>query len=99
MPNLQSSKKDLRRTEKRTKYNDRIRNRVKRAIKTFNTHVVTGNIDKAKEALPKAVKVLGKAAQKKVFKKQNISRKISRLTKKLNNLITATNVETTKKSA
>lgn len=99
MANLASSKKDIRRSEKRTVFNDRIRARVKKAIKSFNTFVAEKNVEKAAEMLPRATKVLGKASQKKILKKETASRKISRLTKKLNNLITATNVETVKKSA
>lgn len=99
MANLASSKKDIRRTEKRTAFNDRIRARVKKAVKSFNTFVVEKNVEKAKEMLPRATKVIGKASQKKILKKEAASRKISRLTKKLNILITATNVETAKKGA
>lgn len=99
MPNLASSKKDIRRTKKKSAFNDRLRVRVKKAVKNFNTQIANNNVEKATEFLPNAIKVIDKAAQKKVIKKDNASRKISRLTKKLNKIITAANVETAKKSA
>ena len=96
MPQIQ---KDLRRTAKRNVFNDRIRNRVKKAIKKFNEFIKEENIDKAKEVLSNTMKVLDKSAAKKVTKKGNASRKISRLNKKLNKLITAKNVKASKKSS
>jgi small subunit ribosomal protein S20 len=93
MPNLASSKKDLRRTERRTAFNDRLKTRVKKAVKNFNTLLAQNNTEKAVAALQQATKVLGKAAQKNVFKKKTSSRTISRLTKKLNKT-TANNVKT-----
>ncbi|MCC7290324.1 30S ribosomal protein S20 [bacterium] len=99
MANLASSKKDIRRTQRRTLFNDRVRNRVKKSVKSFNTYIVANNVEKAKEALPKVAKVLGKASQRNILNKKSTGRTISRLTKKLNKLITAANVETAKKSA
>lgn len=98
MPNIVSSVKDLRRIKKRTVNNNRIRGRVKKTVKAFNEFVAQENIEKAKLYLPKAVKLLGKASQKKIIKKETASRKSSRLSKKLNKLITAANVKTAKKS-
>ncbi|MCK9368774.1 30S ribosomal protein S20 [Candidatus Dojkabacteria bacterium] len=99
MPQIQSSKKDLRRTAKRNVINERLRNRVKKAVKKFNEYIKEENIDKAKEVLTNTVKVLDKSAQKKVIKKGNASRKVSRLNKKLNKLITAKNVKASKKGS
>lgn len=99
MPNLVSSKKDLRRTGRRTAFNDRVRNRVKKAVKKFSEFVTKNDVAKAQESLVQATKVIDKASQKNIFKKDTSSRKISRLTKKLNKLISAQNVEATKESA
>lgn len=99
MPNLVSSKKDLRRTVRRSAFNDRIRARVKKAVKNFTTFISAKNVEKAQESLKQATKVIDKASQKNIFKKDTSSRKISRLNIKLNKLIAAQNVEATKESA
>ncbi len=77
MPNLASSKKDLRRTERRTAFNDRLKTRVKKAVKNFNTLLAQNNTEKAVAALQQATKVLGKAAQKNVFKKKTLKKSFS----------------------
>jgi small subunit ribosomal protein S20 len=96
MPNLKTSIKDLRQTERRTVVNDRLRNRVKRATKRFNTLVEEGKLDDATQALPQVYKVLDKASKKNVIKKGNASRRKSRLADKLNKLA-QDNVNTSKK--
>ncbi len=98
MPNIKASIKDLRKTGRRSIHNDRLRNRMKRSIKGFTDLLKQNNPEKAAKLLPNINKVLDKAAKKNVIKKENASRKISRLTKNLNK-ITATNVKDTKKSS
>ena len=97
MPNLKTSIKDLRQTERRTVVNNRLRNRVKKATKRFDTLVEAKNLEGATEALPQVFKVLDKAAKKNVIKKGNASRRKSRLAAKLNKLA-QDNVKTSKKS-
>ncbi|MCD4756564.1 30S ribosomal protein S20 [bacterium] len=97
MPNLRTSIKDLRQTKKRTIFNDRLRNRVKKATKRFNTLVEEKKLDEATKALPQVNKVLDKAAKKHIIKKGNASRNKSRLAAKLNNLAQE-NVKPSKKS-
>ncbi len=100
MANLKASKKHIRQTKRRTVYNSRLRNRVKKAVKAFETLITNEDYKKAKLELPKIAKVLDKAAKKSVLKKETVSRKISRLTVKLNKRITAAkNVKTAKKSS
>lgn len=89
MANIKAAIKDIRKTKTRESHNNRLRIRIKKAVKKFNL-LVTSDIEKAKELLPRVNKILDKAADKKVIKKQNASRKISRLSKKLN---TAKNVK------
>ncbi len=89
MANIKAAIKDIRKSEKREVNNNRLRVRIKKAVKKFNT-LLSSDIEKAKELLPRVNKILDKAAGKKVIKKQNASRKISRLSKKLN---TAQNVK------
>jgi small subunit ribosomal protein S20 len=97
MPNLQTSIKDLRQTKKRTVFNDRLRNRVKRAVKRFDTLIEEGKYYEAEKALPQVYKVLDKAAKKNVIKEGNASRRKSRLASKLSKLA-QNNVSTSKKS-
>lgn len=96
MPNLKASIKDLRQTKRRTTYNDRLRDRVKKATKRFNTLVGEGKIDEAAKALPQVYKVFDKASKKNVIKKGNASRNKSKLASKLSKLA-QDNVNTSKK--
>ena len=98
MPNLKTSVKDLRQNKRRGEYNRRIRNRLKKAIKNYETLLEENNAEKAKEALDQAYKILDKAAKKNVIKKNAASRKKSRLANKLNKLA-QDNVKTAKKGA
>lgn len=97
MPNLKTSIKDLRQTKRRTLYNDRLRKRVKKSVKRFQTLVSTEQKDAAEKSLKQTYKVLDKAAKKHVIKKGNASRKKSRLANQLNKLST-NNVKTNQKS-
>lgn len=98
MPNLQTSIKDLRQTKRRTVYNNRLRNRIKRSTKRFDDLIEVGKYEEAEKALPQVYKVLDKAAKKNVIKKGNASRTKSRLASKLNKLA-QDNVKTAKKSS
>jgi small subunit ribosomal protein S20 len=100
MPILKASIKHNRQTKRRTVYNSRLRARLQKAVKAFNKHITAADKKAATAALPKIKKVIDKATKKKILKPGNASRKISRLTKKLNKLITAKkkNVKTAKKS-
>jgi small subunit ribosomal protein S20 len=99
MPNLQTSIKDLRQTKKRTVYNNRLRNRVKRATKRFETLLEEEKYEDAESALQQTYKVLDKAAKKNVIKEGNASRRKSRLASKLNTKIAQNNVNTAKKGS
>jgi small subunit ribosomal protein S20 len=98
MPNLQTSIKDLRQSQKRQEHNDRLRNRTKRSIKKFNTLVAEENKEEAGKTLPTVFKTLDKASKKNVIKEKKADRIKSRLTKKLNKLA-QNNVKSSKKSA
>jgi small subunit ribosomal protein S20 len=98
MPNLPTSIKDLRQNKRRKVYNDRLRNRMKRAIKKQNTLVEQGKKEEAEKNIKNVYKVLDKAARKNVIKEGKADRIKSRLTKKLNEL-SQNNVKTAKKSA
>lgn len=98
MPNLPTSIKDLRQNKRRKVHNDRLRNRIKKAVKKQNTLVEEGNKAEAEKNMRNVYKVLDKAARKNVIKKGKADRIKSRLTKKLNEL-SQNNVKTAKKSA
>jgi len=98
MPNLQTSIKDLRQTKRRTVYNNRLRNRIKRAVNRFEELLAKNKLEEAEKSLKQIYKVLDKAAKKNVIKEGNASRRKSRLASKLNKLA-QDNVKTSKKSS
>ena len=81
-----SSEKRSRQSEKRQARNVAIRSRVKTSIKKVLSAIEKRDSDSASTMLGKAVPDIAKAAAKGIFHKKNASRKISRLTRKLNSL-------------
>ena len=71
---------------------------MKKAIKNFEGLLKENDLEKAQEALVQAYKILDKAAQKNVIKKNTASRKKSRLASKLNKFA-QDNVKSAKKGA
>lgn len=59
---------------------------MKTAIKNLNVAIESGNADEAKTMLAATVPVIAKTASKGTIHKKNASRKISRLTKKVNQM-------------
>ncbi|MFA5633657.1 MAG: 30S ribosomal protein S20 [Candidatus Dojkabacteria bacterium] len=98
MPNLQTSIKDLRQNKRRKIYNDRLRKRMKRAIKKQNSLIEESKQADAERNIKNVYKVLDKAAKKNVIKKGKADRIKSRLTNNLNKLSQA-NVKTSKKGS
>lgn len=98
MPNLPTSIKDLRQNKRRKVHNDRLRNRMKKAIKRQNSLVEEGKKEEAEKNIRNVYKVLDKTTKKNVIKKGKADRIKSRLTKKLNKL-SQDNVKTAKKSS
>lgn len=85
MANIKSAIKRIQ-VAKRNELQNKYRNtQVKTAIKKFNQALDLGKLDEAKEHLKDVDKKLKTAATKNVIHKNQASRKISRLTKKLNN--------------
>lgn len=85
MANIKSAIKRIqvaKRNELQNKYRS---TQVKTVIKKFNQALDLGKLDEAKELLKDVDKKLKTAATKNVIHKKQASRKISRLTKKLNN--------------
>jgi len=78
--NVPSAEKRNRQRIRRRQRNLTHLTRVRTLIKRVRAELVTGE-GKAAEALKSAVKMIDKAAQKGVLKRETASRKISRLTK------------------
>jgi small subunit ribosomal protein S20 len=85
MANKKSSKKDLRRTSKRT-----VRNKgAKTALKTYVKKVKQADAETVVSALTTAVKALDKAAQRGIIHKNAAARRKSRVAKAANKLASA----------
>ena len=86
MANHTSAEKRNRQAQERRMRNRVNRSKMKTAIKSLNQAIETGNVDDAKRALAETVPVIAKTASKGTIHKKNASRKISRLSKRVNNL-------------
>jgi len=84
--NHKSAEKRNRQAQARRLRNRANRSKMKTAIKNLNEAIESGNAEEAKTALAAAVPVIAKTASKGTIHKKNASRKISRLTKKVNQL-------------
>ena len=86
MPNTQSAIRRTQRTKVQTSVNKSRKGKYKSAIKQMYSFIDSGKIKEAKEYLPKFYSQLMKVAKTGVIKKKTVSRKISRITKKVKNL-------------
>lgn len=85
MANLKSSKKDIRRIEKRTLVNKTYRDNMHGSVKGLRLEISAKSV--SAETIAKAQKALDKAAKRGVIKKQTAARLKSRLMKQSNALI------------
>ena len=86
MPNTKSAIRRIRRVNKQTSVNKIRKNKYKSIIKEINFLITSKKKKEAIKLLPKLNSQLMKIAKVGVIKKQTASRKISRLTKKINKL-------------
>ena len=84
LANIKSAEKRILVTEKRTASNKSRKSEIKTYIKRFDDAVANGNLDEARVLLNVIDKKLKRAAQRNIVHKNAVSRKVSRLTKKLN---------------
>jgi len=84
LANIKSAEKRILVTEKRTASNKSRKSEIKTYIKKFDDAVANGNLDEARVLLNVIDKKLKRAAQRNIVHKNAVSRKVSRLTKKLN---------------
>ena len=76
-----SAKKAIRQSAKRKEQNSVYKNNIKKVVKEAQTLVLAKKMAEAKKLLPKIYEALDKAAKVGVIKKNNASRRKSRLTK------------------
>ena len=86
MPNTKSAIRRTKRAKLQTSVNKIRKSKYKSAIKQMSDYIDSGKIKKAKEFLPKFYSQLMKIAKTGVIRKKTMSRKISRITKKIHNL-------------
>ena len=86
MANTKSAIKRIRRISRQTIVNKSRKSKFKNAIKKMNILLDTKKKKDALEYLPKLNSELMKVAKTKIIKKQNASRNISRITRKINAL-------------
>ena len=85
MPNTKSAIRRAKRTRTQASLNRIRKSKYKSAVKQMSTYLESGKIKEAKSFLPKFHSQLMKVAKTGVISKKTASRKISRITKKINN--------------
>lgn len=85
MPITKGAEKSHRQSERKRVFNTRRKVAMKDVVKQVQKAVEAGDVNKAKELLPKAYKAIDKAAKKGVIKDNTASRKKSRLTIRVKN--------------
>ena len=83
MPNTQSAIRRTKKTKLQTLVNRARKGKYRSSIKQMSDFINSGKIKEAKDFLPKFHSELMKIAKTGVIKKETVSRKISRLTKKI----------------
>lgn len=79
-----SAIKRIRQSEKCELRNQSVETKIKTHIKKLETVIPTGNKDEIDKVLREAIKVISSAASKGIIHRNAASRKISRITKKVN---------------
>lgn len=79
MANIQSAKKRIRQTAKRTELNRVYRSSARTYIKRTRQQIADGEIDEAEATARQAYKVLDKAARRRVIHPRNAARRKGRL--------------------
>jgi len=85
MPNTKSAIRRARRTLQQAEVNRTRKGKYKSTIKQMSIYLNSGKLKEAKNFLPKFHSQLMKIAKTGVVSKKTASRKISRVTKKINN--------------
>ena len=85
MPNTKSAIRRTKRTQLQASVNRIRKSRYKSAVKQMSIYLESGKINEAKKFLPKFHSQLMSVAKTGAINKKTASRKISRVTKKINN--------------
>ena len=85
MPNTTSAIRRVRRAKLQTAVNRLRKSKYKSAIKQMTNYIQSNQMKQAKDFLPKFHSQLMKIAKTGTVSKKKVSRKISRITKKINN--------------
>ncbi len=86
MANIKSAKKRILVNETKAARNKQIKSKVKTMIKKVDAAVAAGDKNLAATSLVEAVSEIDKACSKGVYHKNTASRKVSRLSKAINNI-------------
>ena len=86
MANIKSAKKRILVNATKAARNKQIKSKVKTMIKKVDAAVVAADKDLAKTNLVTAISEIDKACTKGVFHKNTVARKVSRLSKAVNNI-------------
>ena len=89
MANHKSAEKRNRQAQAARLRNKMNKTKMKTAIRKLDEAVSAGTEDVAKEVLQEATSIIARTASKGTIHKRNASRKISRLTKRVNKMSTA----------
>lgn len=85
LPNIESAKKRVLVTRKKTARNKSLKSELKTTLKAFDATVAEGKLEEAKTMYPAVAKKIDMAVTKGIIHKNNADRKKSRLAMKLNN--------------
>ena len=85
MPNTKSAIRRVRKSQQQALVNRIRKSKYKSAVKQMSVYLESGKMKEAKSFLPKFYSQLMKIAKTGVISKKTTSRKISRITKKINN--------------
>jgi|TARA_B100002052_G_scaffold32836_1_gene25381 small subunit ribosomal protein S20 len=83
MPNIKSAIRKVKRAKKQTIVNKVRKNKYKQALKTMQKFIEKKDIKGAKKYFPDFQSELMKIAKTGIIKKKNLSRKISKISKKI----------------
>ena len=93
MPNIKSQKKRVITNNKANERNVAKRSKVRTYVKKYRAAISAGDLALAEKMLPEVVSVIAKAAADGIYKKENASRKVARLSKALTDAKSAPVVE------
>ncbi len=86
MPNIKSAIRKVKRVKKQTIVNKSRKNRYKEALKNIQKLIEKKNVKEANKYFPEFQSELMKVAKTGIIKKKNLSRKISKISKRIKNI-------------